>query len=174
MTSQASSSTTTNKIYLILLRRSKAFHKGKIVSKNCNISKTPGRDFIDPQLPPPPLCHGGGMNLLVRPRVKTPDRRLISNPEFFCSLFPSRPQRFQMWRHLSILSGKITLSRYRTRLQASSGNSDSVNWPGYQAEFFGCLCKYVRGKPYLTATTIFFRCPECRHLCLSVRSLGCS
>ena len=88
MTSQASSSTTTNKIYLILLRRSKAFHKGKIVSKNCNISKTPGRDFIDPQLPPAPLCHGGGMNLLVRPRVKTPDRRLISNPEFFAASFP--------------------------------------------------------------------------------------
>ena len=24
--------------------------------------------------------------------------------------------------------------RYRTRFQASSGNSDSANWPGYEAE----------------------------------------
>ena len=41
--------------------------KGKIVSKFCNISKTPGRGSIHPS--PPPLYHGGGMNLLVRARV---------------------------------------------------------------------------------------------------------
>ena len=40
--------------------------KGKIVSKYCNISKTPGRGYIHP---PPPLYHAGGMNLRVRPRV---------------------------------------------------------------------------------------------------------
>ena len=39
------------------------------------------------------------------------------------SLVPSRPQRFRMWRHLSSLSGKF----------ACSGNSDSANWPGYEA-----------------------------------------
>ena len=50
------------------------------------------------------------------------------------SLVPSRPRRFRMWRHLSSLSGKFAKdSRYRTRFQASSGNSDSANWPGYQA-----------------------------------------
>ena len=39
--------------------------KGKIVSKYCNISKIPGRGSIHLPL----LYHGGGMNLLVRPRV---------------------------------------------------------------------------------------------------------
>ena len=43
--------------------------KGKnyIVTKYCNISKTLGMGSIHPV--PPPLYHGGGMNLLVRPRV---------------------------------------------------------------------------------------------------------
>ena len=40
--------------------------KDKIVSKYCNISKNPGRGSIHPS-----LYHGGGMNLRVRPRVKT-------------------------------------------------------------------------------------------------------
>ena len=31
------------------------------------------------------------------------------------------------------LVGKIRRGRYRTRFQASSGNSDSANWPGYEA-----------------------------------------
>ena len=38
----------------------------KIVSKYCNISKTVGR-VPSITLPPPPLYHGGGMNLHVRP-----------------------------------------------------------------------------------------------------------
>ena len=42
------------------------FTEGKIVSKYCNISKTEGRGFINP---PPPLYHGGGMTLRVRPGV---------------------------------------------------------------------------------------------------------
>ena len=41
--------------------------EGRIVSKYCNISKTPGRGSIHP----PPLYQGGGMNLRVRPRVKS-------------------------------------------------------------------------------------------------------
>ena len=53
------------------------------------------------------------------------------------SLAPSRPRRFRMWRHLPSLSGKFAkeTSRYHTRFQASSGNSDSANWPGYEAVF---------------------------------------
>ena len=39
--------------------------KGKIVSKYCNISKTPGRG----SLPPLPPYHSGGVNLQVRPGV---------------------------------------------------------------------------------------------------------
>ena len=39
--------------------------EGKIVSKYCNISKSLGV----PSTPPPPLYHGGDMNLRVRPRV---------------------------------------------------------------------------------------------------------
>ena len=68
VTSQASSSATTHKIYFILLRRSRQrlSTKSKIVSICCNILKTPGRGLINPHL----LYHGGGMNLLVRPRVK--------------------------------------------------------------------------------------------------------
>ena len=57
----------------------------------------------------------------------------------FLSLVPSRPRRFRMWRHLSSLSGKFAedvSSRYRTRFQASSGNSDNANWPGYEAGIF--------------------------------------
>ena len=38
--------------------------------------------------------------------------------------FPVGPRRFRMWRHLS---------SYRTQFQASSGNSDSENLPGYEA-----------------------------------------
>ena len=40
--------------------------KGKIVSKYCNISKTPRRGSVHP----PPLYHSGDMNLRVRPTVK--------------------------------------------------------------------------------------------------------
>ena len=36
--------------------------------------------------------------------------------------------------------------RYRTRFQASSGNSDRVNWPGYEAALRLC----VTLKPHLT------------------------
>ena len=61
MTSQASSSATTRKIYLIL----RLSTQDKIVSKYCNISKTPGRGSI----PPPPMYYGGGMSLRVRPTI---------------------------------------------------------------------------------------------------------
>ena len=61
MTSQASSSATTRKIYLIL----RLSTQDKIVSKYCNISKTPGRGSI----PPPPMYYGGGMSSRVRPTI---------------------------------------------------------------------------------------------------------
>ena len=48
------------------------------------------------------------------------------------SLVRRRPRRFQMWRHMLSLSGKFA-EDHRTRFQASSGNSDSANWPGYEA-----------------------------------------
>ena len=48
----------------------------------------------------------------------------------FLSLVPSRPRLFRM-----SLSGKFA-EDYRTRFQASSGNSDSANWPGYEAVYF--------------------------------------
>ena len=35
------------------------------------------------------------------------------------------------------LVGKIRPGRYRTRFQASSGNLDSENWPGYEAGIHG-------------------------------------
>ena len=44
-----------------------AYLEGKIVSKYCNISKTPGGRGGG--VHPPPLYHGGGMNLHVRPRI---------------------------------------------------------------------------------------------------------
>ena len=65
VTSPTSSSATTRKIYLIL----RLSTQDKIVSRYCNISKTPGRGSIQS---PPPLMYmyyGGGMSLRVRPRV---------------------------------------------------------------------------------------------------------
>ena len=44
----------------------------------------------------------------------------------------SRPRRFRLWRHLSSLSGKVRLG-LALGFQASSGKSDSANWPGYEA-----------------------------------------
>ena len=49
------------------------------------------------------------------------------------SFVPSRPREFRMLRHLPSLPGKLA-EDYRTLFQASSGNSDSANWPGYKAE----------------------------------------
>ena len=62
VTSQASSSATTHKIYLILLRRSKAFYCFEILQHIKN-----SRGGFHPS--PPHLYHGGGLNLRVRPRV---------------------------------------------------------------------------------------------------------
>ena len=53
--------------------------KGKLVSKYCNISKTPGRGSIHPLPSPPRLYHGRGMNLRVRPRVNNHESRTNKN-----------------------------------------------------------------------------------------------
>ena len=63
VTSQASSSATTDKIYVILLRRSKAFYCFEILQ---HIKNSRGGLHTPP---PPYLYHGGGMNLRVRSRV---------------------------------------------------------------------------------------------------------
>ena len=52
-----------------------------------------------------------------------------------------RPRRFRMRRQLSSLSGKFA---YRTRFRASSGNSDSANWPGYEASVNKTLVRAIR------------------------------
>ena len=53
--------------------------KGKLVSKYCNKSKTPGRGSIHPLPFPPRLYHGRGMNLRVRPRVNNHESRTNKN-----------------------------------------------------------------------------------------------
>ena len=65
VTSQAFSCASSHKIYLMLLKRSKAFHWRQIVSKYCNLSKPLARRLSAPS----PLYQGGGMNLRVRPCV---------------------------------------------------------------------------------------------------------
>ena len=68
---QTSSSATTRKIYLILLRRSQAFHWSQNYFEILQHIKNSGEGFHLLRLPPyPPLYHGGGMNLGVRPRLK--------------------------------------------------------------------------------------------------------
>ena len=72
VTSQASSSVTTNKIYLILLSRSKqepikAFHWRQNRFEILQHIKNSLEGFYPH--PPYPLYHGWGMNLIVRPRV---------------------------------------------------------------------------------------------------------
>ena len=73
VTSQASSSVTTHKIYLILLSRSrqepiKAFHIRQNRFEILQHIKNSVEGFY-PHPPPCPLYYGGGMNLRVRPRV---------------------------------------------------------------------------------------------------------
>ena len=74
-------------------------------------------------------------------------RDIISWLLFLTSLIPSRPRQFWIWCHLSSLSGKFAqdASRYRARFQASSGHSDSVNRPGYEADFSRVLNRYHSG-----------------------------
>ena len=68
VTSQASSSATTHKIYLTLLRRSKDFHWMQNHLEILQHIKNFREGFH--QRPPHPMYHGGGMNLHVLPRVK--------------------------------------------------------------------------------------------------------
>ena len=65
VTSQASSSATTHKIYLMLLRRSKAFHWGQNRFEILQHLKTLGRGSINLL-----LYYGGAMTLRVCPSVK--------------------------------------------------------------------------------------------------------
>ena len=69
-----------------------------------------------------------------------------------------------MWRHLSSLSGKFA-EDYRTRFQASSGNSDSAAWPGYEAAILRlqrrlaiCSALWKQHVGVATWPTLIFRC----------------
>ena len=68
-----------NKIYLFLLRRSKAFHWRQNRFEILQHIKNAGEGFYQPPLP---LYHGGGMNLRVRPRVKRAANRGTYNQQF--------------------------------------------------------------------------------------------
>ena len=71
--------------------------EGKIVSEYCNIPKTLGKGSINPSL----LYHGGGMNLRVRPRVKSVLDSVVSQlvfarfQRYFQPLWHSH--RFFLW-----------------------------------------------------------------------------
>ena len=72
MPSQASSSATTNKMYLILLRRAKAFHWRQNRLEILQHIKNWRQGFHHPPSPPAtPLVARWGYELRVRPRVKT-------------------------------------------------------------------------------------------------------
>ena len=104
VTSQASSSATTHKIYLILLRRSvRLFTKGKIVSKYCNISKTAGRGSINP----PPFCTMVGVWIIilcVRMRVKLLMISCLWNKILTCLLSSIQSCSFKSWASFYIAS----------------------------------------------------------------------
>ena len=70
--SQASSIATTHKIYLMLLSRSNAFHWRQNHFKILLHTKT-SREGL--HQPPPPLYHGGGMNLHVSQRFKSVENK---------------------------------------------------------------------------------------------------
>ena len=64
VTSQASRSATTHEIYLVLLRRSKAFNWRQNRFQILPHIENSGEGFHQPH-----LYHGGGMTFLVRPRI---------------------------------------------------------------------------------------------------------
>ena len=74
--SQTSSSATTHKIYLILLRRSKAFHQRRNRFEMMQHIKNSGEGSINSP-PPTPLVPRWGVNLRVRPRVEIERKRYI-------------------------------------------------------------------------------------------------
>ena len=142
VTSQASSSATTHKIYLTLLTRSRDFHWRQNHLQILQHMKNFREGFHQP--PPPPLYHGGGVNLRVRPRVKyidlgigtikeafrfqdeilnevkpSPDHKMVK-PLTFDHLFPKKiTTKFLLkiivgWRLLSRFPAKMTLVHART------------------------------------------------------------
>ena len=69
VTSQTSSSATTHKIYLILSRRSKAFHRRQNCFEILQHQNSRERFHQFPPAPSPHLHHGWGLTLRVLPRV---------------------------------------------------------------------------------------------------------
>ena len=96
MTSQTSSSATTHKIYLILWRRSEAFHWRQnrfVILQHIKNSREGG------EIHQPPLYHGGGMTLRVRPRVNT--LGCIKAQPFLENIYKSfqyNPLRYVEWQ----------------------------------------------------------------------------
>ena len=81
--------------------------KGKIVSKYCNLSKTPGRGSIHPS-PPPLGPRLGVMNLRVRQRVKNNTFRLTQFPWLMFHVI----QAFKMLVHATYFHREIERVRH--------------------------------------------------------------
>ena len=88
-----------------------------------------GKQFLESGIP---LTIGSGFQV-----------PLLKNPEYGTFNLESTQPRCQSSSAISDVTspvklvGKIRRGRYRTRFQASSGNSDSENWPGYEAGIHG-------------------------------------
>ena len=137
MTSQASSSATTHKIYLIVLRRSKAFHWRQNRFKILQHIKNSGEGFHQP--PPPPLYHGEAMNLLVRPRVNNSNKSFHFRTVLFLRILNLREMSKQLKPILEFISLTVlSLS--------SSGYSPYLSFQLYS---FSISFRYARQRPRL-------------------------
>ena len=103
VTSQVSSSATTNKVYLILLRRSKAFHWRQNRFEILQIWKRLWGGV--PSTTPQPLYHGWGMNLRVRPRVKW---RLGHSNLGYINSYKLIPLKASCWKSIAFFAGCVT------------------------------------------------------------------
>ena len=136
MTSQASSSATTHKIYLIVLRRSKAFHWRQNRFKILQDFKNSGEGFHQP---PPPLYHGEAMNLLVRPRVNNSNKLFHFRTVLFLRILNLR----EMFKQLKPILKFISLTVLSL---SSSGYSPSLSFQLYS---FSISFRYARQRPRL-------------------------
>ena len=140
MTSQASSSATTHKIYLIVLRRSKAFHRRQNRFKILQDIKNSGEGFHQtPPPPPPPLYHGEAMNLLVRPRVNNSNKLFHFRTVLFLRILNLR----EMFKQLKPILKFISLTVLSL---SSSGYSPSLSFQLYS---FSISFRYARQRPRL-------------------------
>ena len=143
MTSQASSSATTHKIYLILLRRSKAFHWRQNRFEILQHIKNSGEGFHQP---PPPLYHGGAMNLIVRPRGNNSNKLFHFRTVLFLRILTLREMSKQLKPILEFISLTVlSLS--------SSGYSPCLSFQMYS---FSISFRYARQRPRLRRRMALF------------------